>query len=144
MVVVGLIGIAVGIVIGGNLFSRSQPRSIIALTHCTDCLSPADLAGLLGSVAIQRAPGLIPFVVVETGKTVALKYPAGGLHYVIIPKKDLKDVGEVSAQDAAYLLDAYVVARRLIEKDHMTHYRFYTNGPGYQSATYLHFHLISP
>lgn len=142
--VVALLSVAVGVVIGGNLFSRSRPRSVIALTRCENCLSPSDLAGLLGSVGIQRFPGLVPFVVVETERTVALKYPTGRLHYVLIPKRDLKDLGEVSANDAASLADVYLVARHLIEKDHLTRYRFYTNGPGYQAVTYWHFHLTSP
>ena len=136
--------LTLGIVIGGNLFSRSRPRSLIALTRCQDCLRPSDLLGLMGSVGMQRFPGWVPFAVVETERTVALKYPAGGLHYVLIPKRDLRDIGEVSDDDAASLVDVYVVARHLIEKDHLTRYRFYTNGPGYQTATYWHFHLVSP
>ena len=132
-----------GIVVGGNLFSRTQPRSFIALKRCENCLSVADLAGLLGSVAIQKFPGFVPAKVVETDKTVAIRLPPDpGLHYVIIPKKDLKDVGDISEADAAYLVDAYQVARHLIEKHRLSAYRFYTNGPGLQNVTYLHFHLV--
>jgi len=136
---------ALGVVIGGNLFSRSQPRSFIALTRCENCLSIADLAGLLGSVGIQKFPGRIPLAEVETDRTVAMRLPEShGVHYVIIPKKDLKDVGDISEANAAYVTDAYLVARRLIERDRLSNYRLYTNGPGIQNATYLHFHLVSP
>ena len=73
-----------------------------------------------------------------------MKLPSSrGVHYVIIPKKDLKDVADLSETDAPYLTDAYLVARRLIERDRLRNYRLYTNGPGIQDATYLHFHLIS-
>ena len=139
-----LASIFAGIAIGGNLFSRSQPRSIIALRHCDHCLSLADLAGLLGSVGVQKFPGLIPNVVVETDKTVAIKLPGSAIHYVVFPKKDLKDLSDISEANADYLVDAYLVARHLIEKDGLSSYRLYTNGPGRQNATYLHFHLISP
>src|SRR5262245_5571776 len=137
--------LARGVVIGGNLFSRTQTRSFIALTRCEYCLSAADLAGLLGSVGIQKVPGRIPFAEIETDRTVAIKLPttSRGVHYVIIPKRDLKNVADLSEANAAYLIDAYLVARRLIERDRLSEYRFYTNGPGIQNVTYLHFHLVS-
>lgn|SRR5262245_1846635 len=141
---VALFFLALGVVIGGNLFSKSQPRSFIALTRCDSCLSAADLAGLLASVGIQKFPGKIPFAEIETNKTVAIRLPASReVHYVIIPKKDLKNVADLSEANAAYLVDAYLVARRLIERDRLSEYRFYTNGPGIQNVTYLHFHLVS-
>ena len=141
---VAVASFAVGIVAGGNLFSETQPRSIISLRHCDRCLSPAELAGLLASVAIQKFPGVVPFVVVETDRTIALRYPMGtGFHFVIIPKKDLKDIGDISEANAAYLTDAYLVARHLIEKHKLYKYSLATNGPGYQSVAYLHFHLTS-
>ena len=119
-------------------------RSFIALKQCENCLSVADLAGLLGSVGVQKFPGPIPLAEIETDKTVAIKLPASrGIHYVIIPKKDLKDVSDISEANAAYLTDAYLVARRLIERDRLSNYRLYTNGPGIQNATYLHFHLVA-
>jgi hypothetical protein len=133
-----------GIVIGGNIFSRSQPRSFIALTRCENCLSAADLAGLLGSVGIQNFPGPIPFAEIETDRTVAIRLPTTrGVHYVIVPKKDLQNVADLSEANGPYLIDAYLVARRLIERDGLSKYRFYTNGPGIQNVTYLHFHLVS-
>ena len=136
--------LGLGIVIGGNLFSRSQPRSVIALTRCADCLSAKELAGLLASVGIQKTPGLIPLVAVETDRTIAVKLPKrSGTHYVIFPKRDLKDVGDFSEANAAYLIDAYGVIRHLIEKDSLSNYSLVTNGPGYQSVRYLHFHLES-
>ena len=67
--------LVIGVVVGASLFSESQPRSIISLQHCDNRLSAADLAGLLGSVVIQKFTGVVPFVVVETDKTIALQYP---------------------------------------------------------------------
>jgi hypothetical protein len=142
VLVVAVVSLGFGIVVGGNLFSRSQPRSIIALRSCDRCWTLADLVGLLGSLGMQRFRGAIP-VVFETDRTIALRHPLDRrLHYVIVPKKDLKDIRDLSASDAGYVIDAYLVARHLIEKDHLTKYRFYTNGPDNQTGTYLHFHLI--
>lgn len=39
------------------------------------------------------------------------------------------------------MIDAYQVAREMIEKKKLSNYRFHTNGPGIQDVTYLHFHL---
>ena len=134
-----------GIVIGGYLFSQSQSRSVLSIGRCQDCLSPKDLAGLLASVAIQKAPGMIPSVVFETDKTIVLKLPftKARTHYVIIPKKDIKNIGEVSKQDAPYLDDAFYAARHIIEQEKLSRYVLYTNGPGTQEVTYLHFHLVT-
>ena len=136
--------IAAGIVIGGYLFSRSQPRSLLAINRCEDCLSHKDLAGLLASVGIQRMPGIIPFIAFETDKTIAVKLPfqKTRFHYVIVPKKDIKNIGELREEDASYLIDAFLVARHIIEKEKLTRYRIFTNGPCYQDVTYLHFHLV--
>lgn len=134
----------VGIAIGGYLFAKSQPRSVIALNRCEDCLTPRDLAGLLASAGVQRLGGRLPFVVLETRLSVVLRYPfQKGRHYVIVPKKDIKNIGQIGPGDAPYVMDVFAVARQLIERDHLRKYRFYANGPREQSVTYLHFHLIS-
>jgi diadenosine tetraphosphate (Ap4A) HIT family hydrolase len=85
-------------------------------------------------------------VALETNKTVAMKLAPsslGRIHYVIIPKKDIKNIGEINEAAGEYLLDAYLVARRIIENEKLSKYRFFTNGPDFQDVTYLHFHLIA-
>lgn len=142
IVLVSLFSALVGLVAGGILFSHSQPRSFIALKSCENCASPADLAGLLASVGIQQLPGALPLVEFQTDKTIAFKLPVSyGFHYVIVPRKDLKDFGDVSRENAAYMVDAFLVIRHLIEKNHLSRYSVCTNGPGYQRVRYLHFHL---
>jgi Scavenger mRNA decapping enzyme C-term binding len=144
IILAALLLLLVGIVIGGYLFDQSQPRSFLSLNRCQHCLSPEDLAGLLASVGIQKLSGLIPYVVFETDKTVVVKNPLSEAHvdYVIIPKKDIKDIGQISKEDAPYLIDAYLVAGYIIRKEKLSNYRLFTNGPGFQSLTYLHFHLM--
>jgi hypothetical protein len=139
-----MLSMGIGIMMGAYLFSQSQPRSILAINQCQNCLSRADLLGLIASVGVQKLPGLIPSAALETDKTVAIKLPsfsAKKIHYVIIPKKDIKNIGEISEATGDYLLDAYLVARKIIQEEKLSKYRILTNGPGFQDVTYLHFHL---
>jgi len=138
-----LLVLAAGILMGGYLFDESQPRSFLSIHRCQDCLNAKDLAGLLISVGVQKMPGLLPYVIVETPKTVAIRNPRpeSKIDFIIIPKKDLRNIAEFSPEDAPYLVDAYLVARSIIEREKLSNYRLFTNGPGFQDATYLHFHL---
>src|SRR4030095_7234818 len=134
-----------GVLIGGYLFSDTCPRSVLALTNCGGtCLQPNELVGLLTSVGIQRAPWLVPSVVQETDKTIVIEHPPpkGKIHYLVIPKTDIKNVGEISPADGTYLIDAFSVIRALVQEKGMVDYQVVTNGPGNQGVTYLHFHLI--
>jgi len=141
----GALCLALGLVSGGVLFSQSQPRSVLAIHHCQQCLNVHELAGLLASVGIQKFPGLLPSVVFDTDHTLAVQVPSTkqGAHYVIIPKKDIKNIGEISAEDAPYLLDIFAVAQYLIKDKALSSYRIITNGPDFQDVTYLHFHLLA-
>ena len=140
-----IFSLILGIVLGGYLFSQSQPRSILSLNHCTNCFSPSDLVGLVASVVIQKLPGLMPSVVVETDRTIVIKhpFPRVRVHYVVIPKKDIKNIGSMSDADMAYLSDAFSVIKEIINNEKLSNYWVYTNGPELQKVTYLHFHLIS-
>ena len=105
----------------------------------------ADLYGLMASIGVQKFPRLVPYAVFETDKTVVVRDPYDKIHrfhYLIIPKKDIRNIGEISEADSEYLLDVFLVARRIIEEEKLSEYRLLTNGPGYQDVTYLHFHLM--
>ena len=103
-----------------------------------------DLAGLLASVGIQRAEAALPLVQKETDKCVAIRHPMpeGRLHLVVFPKKDIKSIADVSVDDERYVLDCIGVIRALVTEGGLRNYRVVTNGPGLQSVTYLHFHLL--
>jgi histidine triad (HIT) family protein len=135
----------IGIIIGGYLFSTSQPRSILSVFECKKtCLKPSELAGLVASVGIQKFPSFIPQVIIETDKTIVFKHPLphAPIHYVIVPKKDIKNIGEISVEDREYTQDMIEVIAYLIKKEGLTHYQVYTNSPDTQLMTYLHFHLV--
>jgi histidine triad (HIT) family protein len=141
-----LASLIVGVILGGYLFSDSRPRSFLALNNCGGtCLQGNELLGLVASVGIQKFRGLAPSVVKETDKTIVIQHPnpEARIHYLIIPKKDIKNIAEVSDADADYLLDAIKVTGEIVREKNLTNYRLITNGPGYQGVTYLHFHLIS-
>ena len=141
-----LIIFVAGIIVGGYLFRDVQPRSFLKIDACDEnCLNPNELLGLIGSVGIQNLPNSMPFVVKETDKTVVIDSPIheASVHYVIIPKKDIKDVGDISESDKEYLIDAYAVIGQIVREENLTQYKIYTNGPYYQTVTYLHFHLLA-
>jgi diadenosine tetraphosphate (Ap4A) HIT family hydrolase len=136
--------LVLGIVLGGYLFADTQPRSFLAIGRCQgSCGNPQDLLGLVGSVLMQRAPGVLPLVVAETDRTIAIAVPGASVHYVVIPKRDIRDAGDLAAGDEAYLVDAYAVIGRLVRERGLKDYAVLTNGPARQDVNYLHFHVLS-
>ena len=145
-IVLVLVTLVIGVMLGGYLFADTRPRSFLALNKCEGtCFQASELWGLLTSVGIQRFPGLVPSVVKETDKTIVIESPGpqARIHYLVIPKKDIKNIGELSDADGEYLLDAFKVAREIIREKNLTDYRLTTNGPEYQTMTYMHFHLTA-
>lgn len=140
---------AAGFVLGAAAIHRPIPDAPIELPPARTPWKPKDVAGLVGSIGIRTLAHhltKLPFVVVETDKTFALSMWSRSRiwrHYVIVPKKDLRDIGSLSSEDESYLTDVFLVTRHLIERDHLRDYRFYTNGPGPQAVAYLHFHLVA-
>lgn len=135
----------VGVLVGGYLFSDTRPRSFLALNNCKGtCLQANDLLGLMTSVGIQKFGPLVPSVVKETDKTIVIKHPSpqARIHYLVIPKKDIKNIGELSDSDRDYLVDSFSVVDEIVREEKLIDYRVVTNGPGYQGVTYLHFHVM--
>src|SRR5688572_15644248 len=105
-----LIALVAGLILGGYLFSDTRPRSFMALNRCEGtCLEANELVGLVASVGLQKFPALVPNVVKETDKTVVIEHPRphARIHYVVIPKRDIKNIGELSDSDAEYLVDLF-------------------------------------
>ncbi|MBP9762093.1 HIT domain-containing protein [Patescibacteria group bacterium] len=141
------VGVLFGVFLGGLVFSSVQPRSLLAWRTCeqASCLRTNELTGLVAAVGLKFAAGAIPLVVQETPYSLVLRHPLpeARVHYIIIPKKDIKNIGELSDQDQAYLLDAFALMQEIIKREHLTKYIVKTNGPGYQDVAYLHFHLMA-
>lgn len=137
--------LVLGIYVGGSLFSRSLPRSFLAATNCqTSCYRPNDFAGLLVSLGIQQTPSLLP-VARETDECLAIKHPRpeGRIHFILFPKRDVRNVMEVTIDDAPFFLGCFALARDIAQQANALNYRLVTNGPRLQHVTYLHFHLVA-
>jgi histidine triad (HIT) family protein len=67
--------------------------------------------------------------------------PHARIHYIVVPKRDIKSIGELSDSDAEYLADVFKVISDIVREKNLVDYQVVTNGPGYQSVSYLHFHL---
>jgi hypothetical protein len=135
-----------GVAIGGYVFSRSLPRSFLAITECAQqCLRPSELAGLLVSAGIQRMPTALPRVEYESDKCIAIAHPSPEtrIHLVLFPKRDIKNIGALSVGDAPYVLDCFAMVREISERTQIKHYRLLTNGPARQHVAYLHFHFMA-
>jgi Scavenger mRNA decapping enzyme C-term binding len=140
-----LLTFAVGASIGGRAFMNTQPRAWLNITSCGGrCYRPADIAGLFASAGIVNASGLIPKVVQESDKCLAVPYPRGGrhLHLVFFPKRDIRDIADLTADDTPYVMDCFALIRSVISEQNLSDYRVYTNGPREQDISYLHFHLV--
>ena len=108
-------------------------------------MNQRELLGLLGAVGITKMPGLIPGVVMETDLTLVVNHPLSEdrIHYVAIPKKDIKNLSDLADEDVKYLSDIFAVLQELVRRDRLTSYQVLANGPERQDVAYLHFHLIA-
>ena len=135
----------VGILVGKLLFSGSKPRSLLTVHITEHGWDANEIAGLFASVVVRKIPGLIPKVILETDKTIVFEHPRPKFktHYMFVPKKDIKNIGELSIEDNEYLLDLFAAVTTIINKYGITSYRLLCNGPGKQDVAYLHFHLTA-
>jgi len=143
---IGIVFVLTGVILGGYLFSDTKPRAFLRVQECgLSCLNQEEALGLLGSIGVQKLSGIIPSVQKETDKTIVIKhpFPQAPIHYVIIPKKDIKATEDISEEDTPYIIDAYAVMSALIREQNLRDYKIVINGPGFQTVGYLHFHLVS-
>jgi histidine triad (HIT) family protein len=136
----------VGFLLGAAAIHRPIANAPVELPPAREPWNPKDLLGVIGSLGIRALAGhldKLPLVVLETDRTFALTIPTAKskAHYVLVPKKDIRDIGEISPADEPYLMDVFLTARRLVEKEGLYDYYIGTNGPGRQTVGYLHFHL---
>jgi diadenosine tetraphosphate (Ap4A) HIT family hydrolase len=135
----------VGIFVGGILFSDSRPRAFLDIQACSNCLDIHEIAGLVASVVVQKVASVIPAIIAETDKTLVFRHPRPEyrIHYIFVPKKDIKNIGELTEEDKPYIADLYATVVAVIRREGITGYRWLTNGPGKQDVTYLHYHLMA-
>ena len=147
LIIAILISAAVGFLLGAAAIHRPITNAPLELPPARNPLNPKDLMGLIGSLGIRTLAGhleALPPVVLETDRTFALEIPEprNRIHYVLVPKKDIGDISQISKGDEPYLTDVFLVSRKLIEQAGLSNFQIYTNGPGRQQVGYLHFHLV--
>lgn len=144
MVITDLIfSLVFGLFIGWWLFSDSKPRQIITIQRRSHASSKEELLGFLASIGVQKLTRLIPGIILETDKIIVFKHPKPKhrIHYIFAPKKDIKDIGDFSEEDKSYLIDLFATMSTVIMEEQIQDYKLWSNGPGKQDVTYLHFHL---
>ncbi|MEP7028953.1 MAG: HIT domain-containing protein [Candidatus Eisenbacteria bacterium] len=135
-----------GVWAGAWMFRDVQPRTFLSVHDEKVRFSAPELLGLVGSAFVQHAPKLVPGVIVVTDKTIAMKYPIpwkSKHHFVVVPRRDIRDVGTLAKGDEPYLVDAFAVISKVARDDGMKRYKVITNGPDAQFVRYLHFHVVS-
>ena len=135
----------VGLSIGARAFMNTQPRAWLNVASCASrCYRASDIAGLVASAGLVNAPGWVPQVVRESDKCLVVPYPRKGrhLHLVFFPKRDIRDITDLTAEDQPYVMDCFAIMRVIVSEQNLSDYRVYTNGPGEQEISVLHFHLV--
>ena len=136
----------VGFILGASLSTDTKPRSLLSVGDChATCARFSDIAGYLASIGIQKFPSAVPLVVKESDTCIAIRHPYSPQHYhfVFFPKRDIRNIGDISAGDEKYVLGCLAMIGSMIREKKMDSYRVYSNGPLEQEITYLHFHLVS-
>ncbi len=72
-------------------------------------------------------------------------HPSHALHVLIVPKREIGSLTDVSPDDTALLRELLEAAQHLIAAFQLEEsgYRLITNGGAYQEVPLLHIHLIS-
>ena len=136
----------IGVACGGYLFAETTPRALLAINDCQSrCYDLNEVAGLVTSAAILRAPFLMPGVIIESDTCLAIRHPKAEakVHYVLFPKHDTRNIATLTPEDSRFVLGCFALVRELVARDKIKAYRLHTNGPGLQEIAYLHFHLIA-
>jgi diadenosine tetraphosphate (Ap4A) HIT family hydrolase len=143
-VIICFVLIVSSFILGAYLFADTQPRSFVSLKECrTGCLSQKELAGLVASVGIQKVSGIIPSPIFESDKIVVVHYPTPttSFHEVIFPKRDIRDISQLTDNDKEYVWEMMEYIGQAIRDNKLVRYKIVSNGVDFQQMTYLHFHL---
>ena len=83
----------------------------------------------------------------ETKTLIAFYHPKASYatHILIVPKRNISHLGELSAADSDFMVDLFQTVQSLIAELNLDArgYRLITNGGKYQDVPHLHFHLIA-
>lgn len=91
---------------------------------------------------------VIPVKRLRETKTLMAFYhprPSYPVHILLVPKRPLASLTDLSAHDTDFMVELVSTAQSLIEEFNLNTegYRLITNGGPYQDIPHLHFHLVS-
>ena len=111
----------------------------LARTHLAGKLIPWILAHMSFLIPAQRLR--------ESATLVAFYHPQPSypVHILIVPKKAIASLLEVTPADQPFLIDLFSCVRELVKELDLDKqgYRLIANGGEFQDIPQLHFHLIS-
>jgi histidine triad (HIT) family protein len=83
----------------------------------------------------------------ETATLIAFCHPrpAYPVHILIVPRRAIPTLAELTSADAPFLVDLFQVVQEMVAELHLDQagYRLIANGGKYQDFPHLHFHLVS-
>lgn len=81
----------------------------------------------------------------ETETLITFHHPraAYNFHVLLVPKKAVVTLKDLSSRDSAFLVELYSTVQSLVDEFQLAAYRLIVNGGDYQDFPQLHFHLIS-
>ena len=106
------------------------------------------LAGSLIAWMLTHMSFLIPVQRLRETQTLLAFYhpqPSYPVHILIVPKRAISNLLEITPADQPFLVDLFACVRELVLELHLDQrgYRLIANGGDFQEIPQLHFHLIS-
>ena len=106
------------------------------------------LAGSLIAWMLAHMSFLIPIERLrETATLVAFYHPQPSypVHILIVPKRSIGGLLEITPADQPFLVDLFACVRELVQELQLDKhgYRLIANGGNFQDVAQLHFHLIA-
>jgi histidine triad (HIT) family protein len=108
----------------------------------------ARLAGKLIAWMVAHMSLLLPTQRLRDTTTLVAFYhpqPSYPVHILIVPKRAIGSLLDITPDDQPFLVDLFACVRELVQELHMDEqgYRLIANGGNFQDLAQLHFHLIA-
>ena len=115
-------------------FARTRPAG--SLTTGLIAWMLAHMSFLIPAQRLRETPTLLAFYHPQ---------PSYPVHILIVPKRAIASLLEITPADQPFLVDLFACVRELVLELHLDQqgYRLIANGGSFQDIPQLHFHLIS-
>lgn len=71
------------------------------------------------------------------------KFPDAPTHCLVIPKKLIPSIGDITETDRELIGNLFLVAKEFIKENGIINYRLIFNGGKYLHVNHLHLHILS-